>query len=257
VLLVESWQSREGHHLFVYPFAGRPVHVGLASLLAWRAARRRPASFSMAVNDYGFELLSPEPIDWGGLGDGSLLATGDLLDDVMASLNSGELSLRRFREIARVSGLVFQGFPGAHKSTRQLQASASLFYEVFRDHDPDNLLLAQARTEVLEQELEIGRLRATLERLQAWRLAWVDIERPTPFAFPLLVERLREQLSTEKLSDRVARMVRELEAAADASSVTATATAATNVTSAAKRTNAGSAASASRPPAAARRPRRR
>jgi ATP-dependent helicase Lhr and Lhr-like helicase len=226
VLLAETWRSREGHHLFLYPFAGRPVHVGLASLLAWRAARERPASFSIAVNDYGFELLSPDPVDWGGLAGGALLSTDALLEDVVASLNSGELSLRRFREIARVSGLVFQGFPGAHKSTRQLQASASLFFEVFRDHDPDNLLLAQARTEVLEQELEIARLRATLERLQARRLEHIEIERPTPFAFPLLVERLREQLSTEKLSDRVARMVRELEAAADAGAPAAGAAAA-------------------------------
>ena len=133
---------------------------------------------------------------------------------MLESLNSGELSQRRFREIARVSGLVFQGFPGAHKGTRQLQASSSLFYEVFLNHDPENLLLAQARREVLEQELEISRLRASLERLGTMRLHRVAIARPTPFAFPLLVDRLREQLSTEKLSDRVARMVRELEAAA-------------------------------------------
>jgi ATP-dependent helicase Lhr and Lhr-like helicase len=135
---------------------------------------------------------------------------------VLDSLGSSQLSLRRFREIARVAGLVFQGFPGAAKSARQLQASASLFYEVFERHDPGNLLLAQARRELLEQELDVARLRETLERLRARRLERVAIERPTPFAFPLLVERLREQLSTERLSDRVARMVRELEAAADA-----------------------------------------
>jgi ATP-dependent helicase Lhr and Lhr-like helicase len=213
-LLAETLRSREGHHLFLYPFAGRSVHVGLASLLAWRASRRAPASFSIAVNDYGLELLTPEPVDWGGLADGSLLSAERLLEDVLGSLNSGELSMRRFREIARIAGLVFQGFPGAAKSTRQLQASSGLFYEVFRKHDPDNLLLAQARAEVLEQELDIARLRDALQRLRHRRLVRVAIERPTPFAFPLLVARLREQLSTEKLSDRVARMVRELEAAA-------------------------------------------
>jgi ATP-dependent helicase Lhr and Lhr-like helicase len=215
-LLAEAWRSREGHHLYLYPFAGRSAHVGLASLLAWRVARAAPASFSIAVNDYGFELVAPEPVDWRGLADGTLLSPDRLLEDVLDSLNSGELSSRRFREIARVAGLVFQGFPGASKSTRQLQASSSLFYEVFRNHDPQNLLLAQARTEVLEQELDIARLRQSLQRLGSLRLEWVDIERPTPFAFPLLIERLREKLSTEKLSDRVARMVRDLEAAADA-----------------------------------------
>jgi ATP-dependent Lhr-like helicase len=213
-LLAERLHSREGHHLFLYPFAGRHVHLGLASLLAWRVSRQVPATFSVAVNDYGLELLAPEPVDWSGLADGTLLADGALAEDVLASLNSGELALRRFREIARISGLVFQGFPGAPKSSRQLQASSGLFYEVFRRHDADNLLLTQARREVLEQELDLGRLRATLVRLRGRRLVEVGLERPGPFAFPLLIERLREQVTTEKLSDRVARMVRELERAA-------------------------------------------
>jgi len=156
-------------------------------------------------------------VDWSGLADGSLLAEGDLRHDVLASLNSGELALRRFREIARVSGLVFQGFPGAPRSTRQLQASAGLFYEVFRRHDAANRLLGQAQAEVLERELDLDRLRETLAVLRARRTVLLELPRPGPFAFPLLVERLREQLSTEKLADRVARMVRELEAAAELS----------------------------------------
>jgi ATP-dependent Lhr-like helicase len=216
-LLAERLRSREGHHLFLYPFAGRHVHVGLGSLLAWRVSREAPATFSIAVNDYGLELLSATPVDWSGLADGSLLAEGDLRHDVLASLNSGELALRRFREIARVSGLVFQGFPGAPRSTRQLQASAGLFYEVFRRHDAANRLLGQAQAEVLERELDLDRLRETLAVLRARRTVLLELPRPGPFAFPLLVERLREQLSTEKLADRVARMVRELEAAAELS----------------------------------------
>ncbi|UCE31348.1 MAG: ligase-associated DNA damage response DEXH box helicase [Burkholderiales bacterium] len=216
LLLAEQMRSREGHHLFLYPFAGRLAHIGLASLLGWRLARESAATFSIAVNDYGFELLSSTPIDCSALEDRSAFATDRLLEDVLESLNSGELAQRRFREIARISGLVFQGFPGAPRSARQLQASSSLFFEVFRKHDRGNLLLAQAEREVLEQELDIGRLRAVLATLAERELRRVELRRPTPFAFPLMVERLRERLSTEKLSDRIARMVRELEQAADA-----------------------------------------
>ncbi len=217
VLLVESMHSREGHHLFIYPFAGRNVHIGLGALLAWRAAQRSPATFSIAVNDYGLEMLSPEPVDWGGLRGGKaspFLTSENLLTDVMQSLNSSELSLRRFREIARIAGLVFQGFPGAPRSNKQLQSSAGLFFEVFKRHDSGNLLLSQAESEVLEQELELGRLRSSLEKMAQRELKWIDIAKPTPFAFPLLVERLREKLSTEKLTDRIARMVADLEASA-------------------------------------------
>ncbi len=208
-LLVEQFHSREGHHLFLYPFAGRNVHIGLAQLLALRLAKAEPNTFSLSVNDYGLEILAAKPVQM----PDALFSTQDLMDDVLASLNSGELAQRRFREIARVAGLVFGGYPGAPKSMRQLQASSSLFYEVFRKYDAGNRLLGQAESEVLSQELELGRLRATLQRLAALPLALVALQAPSPFALPLMVERLREQLSTEKLKDRLDRLLAESEAA--------------------------------------------
>ncbi|KQQ33847.1 DNA ligase-associated DEXH box helicase [Duganella sp. Leaf126] len=218
--VIETMHSREGRHLFMFPFAGRSVHIGLASLIAWRVARLTPVTFSIAVNDYGFELLAAQEVDWAAVldvghgADAGLFGTDRLLEDVLSSLNATELSQRRFREIARIAGLIFQGFPGQSKSARQLQASSALFFSVFRQHDAGNLLLTQAQREVLEQELELTRLRATLEELQARRISFHATARATPFGFALMVERFREKLSTEKLSDRVARMVRELEKAA-------------------------------------------
>ncbi|WP_229008403.1 ligase-associated DNA damage response DEXH box helicase [Methylophilus sp. Leaf408] len=215
-LLAESMHSREGWHLFLYPYAGRSVHVGLASLLAWRAGKHQPNTFSIAVNDYGLELLSATAVDWDALLTKDIFSTDNLLQDVIGSLNAGELAQRRFREIARISGLVFAGFPGAHKSARQVQASSSLFFDVFRKYDPKNLLLTQAQEEVLQQELEIARLSATLQHLQSKQIQLMHIKRPTPFAFPLLVERFRESSSSEKLAERISRMVADLEKAAGA-----------------------------------------
>jgi ATP-dependent Lhr-like helicase len=218
--VIETMHSREGWHLFMFPFAGRSVHLGLAALLAYRVGRQQPVTFSMAINDYGLELLSAQPLDWAALldagigADVGLFSTDHLLEDVLASLNASEMAQRRFREIARIAGLVFQGYPGQGKSARQLQASSSLFFAVFSKHDAGNLLLTQAQREVLEQELELGRLRATLLDLQARTVRFHAIQRATPFGFALMVERFREKLSTEKLSDRVARLVRQLERAA-------------------------------------------
>lgn len=212
-LLAERFRSREGHHLFLYPFAGRNVHIGLAQLLAWRLAQAEPNTFSLSVNDYGLEILAAKPVPAEALVPERLFATDRLLDDVLASLNSGELAQRRFREIARVAGLVFSGYPGAPKSLRQLQASSSLFYEVFRKYDAGNRLLGQAETEVLGQELELARLTTTLQRMAALPVTWVDLKAPSPFSLPLMVERLREQLSTEKMKDRLERMLADAEAA--------------------------------------------
>lgn len=213
-LLAEALKSREGWHLFLYPFAGRHVHLGLASLLAWRLSRHEPLTFSIAVNDYGFELLSATEVDWSTHLNTELFSEEHLLADIMASLNAGELALRRFREIARIAGLVFSGYPGAPKSNRQLQASSGLFFEVFKQYDAGNLLLTQAQEEVLRQELDVARLEHTLQRINQRTLDLHIIKRATPMAFPLLVERMRESLSSEKLADRIARMVRDLEKAA-------------------------------------------
>ena len=213
-LLAEVLKSREGWHLFLYPYAGRSVHLGLASVLAWRIGQHRPGTFSIAVNDYGLELLSATEIAWEEALTPALFSTDRLLPDVLASLNATQLAQRRFREIARIAGLIFQGYPGAPKSTRQLQASSSLFFEVFRKYDPHNMLLSQAQQEVLRQELEVARLEQTMQRMSQRALQVQRVKRPTPFAFPLLVERFRESLSSEKLADRIARMVRDLEKAA-------------------------------------------
>ncbi|POR60811.1 ligase-associated DNA damage response DEXH box helicase [Pseudomonas syringae] len=213
-LLAETLKSREGWHLFLYPFAGRHVHLGLGSLLAWRLSRHRPLTFSIAVNDYGLELLSASEIDWAQALQADLFSETDLLADIIASLNAGELALRRFREIARISGLVFSGYPAAAKSNRQLQASSGLFFEVFKQYDADNMLLTQAEQEVLRQELDLQRLELTLRQINSRTLDLHAIKRATPLAFPLLVERFRESLSSEKLADRIARMVRDLEKAA-------------------------------------------
>jgi hypothetical protein len=215
-LLVETWRSREGHHLFLYPFGGRNVHIGLAQLLAWRLAREQPNTYSLSVNDYGLEILAAKPMELASLDDGSLFSAEALLLDVLASLNSGELAQRRFREIARVAGLVFGGYPGAPKSARQLQASSSLFFEVFRKYDSGNRLLTQAENEVLAQELDIARLRAVLKRLARAPMDRVALQAPSPFALPLLVERLREQLTTEKLKDRLDRLLAQAEEGLDA-----------------------------------------
>jgi ATP-dependent Lhr-like helicase len=213
-LLVERVKTREGHHLFFFPFEGRLVHEGLAALFAFRISRLAPISFTLASNDYGFELLSPEPAPLEEALASGLLRPDGLVEDVPASLNATEMARRQFREIARVAGLVFPGYPHAGKTAKQLQASSGLFYDVFARYDPENLLLRQAHREVLERQLERSRLGRTLERLAASRVVVTEPKRTPPLAFPLLVDRAREAVSSESLADRVRRMQLALERAA-------------------------------------------
>ena len=213
-LLIEWTQSKDGFHYFVFPFAGRLAHEGLAALTAHRIGRMAPRSFTLTMNDYGFSLTTPTAIEMNDVGWRGVLSPDRLLEDLLECLNSSELAKRSFREIARIAGLVFQGYPGAGKSTRQIQASSGLFYDVFARYDPANRLLDQARREVIERQLEIGRLRAALEQGTAMSLILRRTERLTPLAFPLWAMWVQGQASTEGWADRVKRMASQLETAA-------------------------------------------
>ncbi|MCY1043550.1 ligase-associated DNA damage response DEXH box helicase [Corallococcus sp. bb12-1] len=204
--LAETCHTRDGYHLFLYPFEGRLVHEGLAALLALRLTRLQKATFSLSVNDYGLELLTPTPFPFDEALRPALFTRERLVEDILESVNLSELARRQFRDIARVAGLVMPGLPGARKSTRQVQASAALLYDVFVKYDPDNLLLRQARREVLEQQFEQGRLARTLERLEAHPVECVHVHRPSPLAFPLVIERISASVSNETLLERVERL---------------------------------------------------
>ncbi|MEO7741814.1 MAG: ligase-associated DNA damage response DEXH box helicase [Usitatibacter sp.] len=212
-MLVEQTQTREGHHIFFYPFEGRQVHMGLSALLSYRFARTRPATFSLSFTDYGFELVSRERFELLALLKGGIFSTDNLLEDMLASLNAAELSKRQFREIARVAGLVFQGYPGQPKTNRQVQATSGLIWEVFARWDPGNPLLGQAEREVLERQLEFSRLAEALRRIAVTPILLRRTHKPSPFAFPIMVGRFREKLSSEKLADRVKRMQLEFDRA--------------------------------------------
>ncbi|HJU68864.1 MAG TPA: ligase-associated DNA damage response DEXH box helicase [Gemmatimonadaceae bacterium] len=213
-LLIERVRTREGHHLFIFPFEGRLVHEGIAALLAYRLSRLAPISFTLAANDYGVELLSAEPAPLEEALEHGLLSPHDLVEDLPAALNASEMAKRQFREIARIAGLVFPGFPRSGKTARQLQASSGLFFDVLERYDPSNLLLSQARREVLERQLERSRLGRTLERLTTARVVITTPRRTPPLAFPLLVDRARDRVSSETLADRIRRMQLSLERAA-------------------------------------------
>ena len=207
--LMECCRTREGQHLYAYPFEGRNVHEGLGFLWAYRFSQLKKATFTVSVNDYGFEILAAKDYPFKALFDESFFSTRNLYEEIRESLNISELTQRRFRGISQVSGLVFKGYPSAKKTANQVQISSSLIYDVFNKYEPENLLLQQAEREVIETQLEEPRLTAALKRMKAMELVWMDVKRPSPFGFPLLVERLSSRLTNESLRDRIERMKKQ------------------------------------------------
>jgi ATP-dependent Lhr-like helicase len=204
--LIEKFTTDEGIHVLCYPFEGRFVHEGMAALLAYRLGHIGKFSFSIAMNDYGFELLSDQDIPIELAIDSDIFSTEHLLADIQASINSNEMARRKFRDIATIGGLVFTGFPGNQKADRHLQSSSQLFFEVFTEQEPNHLLLRQAYEEVFEFQLQQTRMRNALERIQKQRIILKYPEKPTPFAYPIMAERIRENYTNESLEDRVKKM---------------------------------------------------
>jgi len=210
-LLIEHSRSREGEHLFLYPFAGRLVHEGLGALLAFRISRENPETISATQNDYGFSLTAKRKLPFSEPTLRRLLSPDNLLPDLLECMNAAELARRQFREIARVSGLILQPMPGRKSATqRELQSSSTLLYEVLQRYDPDNLLLAQSESEILEKQLELTRLTAALRKIQTQPFLLRETEKLTPFAFPLWAERLQATHIAADASTRLEAMLQEL-----------------------------------------------
>lgn len=210
-VLIEMLGTNEGYHLFCFAMEGRTVHEGLAALLTYRLSRIQPMTFTFAANDYGFEILSDAPIPFDESLVPELFSTENLAEDLVHSMNAAELGKRQFREIARVAGLIFTGYPGSPKPAKQVQATSGLLYDVFAKYEPTNMLLGQAGREVMELQLDQSRLTACLRRIVASKVVVSRPERPTPFAFPLMVDRFRETVSSEEVEERIRRMVAQLE----------------------------------------------
>jgi ATP-dependent Lhr-like helicase len=209
-LLIEQIETSDGFHLFVYPFEGRLVHEAMAAILGYRISKITPITFSIAMNDYGFELLSDQPIPVDDSNVYELFSPENLLEDIQRSVNATEMAKRKFRDIAVIGGLIFQGYPGEHKKARHLQASAGLLFNVFNEYEPNNVLIRQAFQEVFSQQMEELRLREMLDRIQHSNIVLTFPKRLTPFCFPIKVDSMRENLTSEKLVDRVKRMQQQL-----------------------------------------------
>jgi len=207
--LVEMIETRDGHHLFMYPFEGRLIHEVMAALIAFRISKITPISFSMAMNDYGFELLSSQPIPVDEAVLQKILSKENLIQDVMSSVNATEMARRKFRDIAVISGMVVQNYPGIQKNNKSLQASSGLIFNVLEDYSPENLLLKQAYAEVFNQQIDENRLVNAFKRIENSKIILKFANAFTPLSFPIKVDSLRQSLTSEDLDSRILRLQKE------------------------------------------------
>ncbi len=207
--LVELIKNREGYHLFMYPFEGRLVHEVMSALIAYRISKLAPISFSMAMNDYGFELFSDKEIPLNDENLHKILSRENLMTDVISSINSAEMARRKFRDIAVISGMVIQNYAGKQRSNKSLQSSAGLIFKVLEDYDPNHFLVRQAYTEVFNAQLQEQRLVEAFKRIEKSKIILKFANTFTPLSFPIKVDSLRQTLSSEGLDARIQKLIQQ------------------------------------------------
>ncbi len=198
-LLIELIVYKSQIHVFVYSFQGRKVNEGLAMLIAYRLGIIQQVSFSISVNDFGFELRSHHSNK-----DFVIENIGEVFDPNFAALdmqkaqNFMELCRKKFGEIASVAGLLNEEKSYKSVKNRNLQNSSSLLYKVFIEHEPNHFLIRQAQLEVFGQSIEMERL-VTFLKTASIQQKIVELKEFSPFSLPLLAEGFRESMSNEDL----------------------------------------------------------
>jgi ATP-dependent Lhr-like helicase len=117
-----------------------------------------------------------------------------------------QLAKKQFRDIAQISGLIQQNRPGERRTVKNLQMSASLLFEVFQTYEPEQPLYHQSFDEVRFFQFQESRLVSALKRLQEMPYELYKTSRPSPLAFPLVVEQIASRVSSETLQERLQRM---------------------------------------------------
>ncbi len=212
-LLTEIYSYKGFKTLFVFPLEGKFVNEGIAFLWALRYANLNKATFSITSNDFGFSITSTENYDFSLLTNylPYFMSSKNLAKDLESAINFSELTKNNFKNIAQISGLINNNNPSKLKTANQLIISSNLLFEVFNKYENNHLLLKQSYEEVKKNQLEIDRINSCLQRMSKLDLILNETNSPSPFAFPLLVERLNNTLSNETIEERVNKLIKSYE----------------------------------------------
>ncbi|MGA1275468.1 MAG: ligase-associated DNA damage response DEXH box helicase [Gemmobacter sp.] len=182
-LLVESFPHEGREWLCLYGFSGRNAQqtLGLLVTKALEDAGLRPLGF--VASDYAtliWGLDAPAEV-------APLLRPEALRAGLDGWLAGNQVMKRAFRGVATIAGLVERNQPAAARSPRARAFSTDIIHDTLRRYDPDHLLLRITRTEALSGLVDFGRVEEMLARV-AGRIDLLRLDRPTPFAAPLLLE---------------------------------------------------------------------
>ena len=179
--------------VFMYPFCGRAANHALAMSLTHLISQQFKCMTAMTVNDYGLMIQCDKKIDLLSFNFHDFMNLESVKNLSLESFNHNEMVLQEFRQICLISGLIYRGLPGRLKSGRYTQSSVRILYDIFKEFDPNNLLLNQARETVFNTQLFPQQLQDRLAKISE-RLVIKQPSEISPFGYTLYNEQLSAKM---------------------------------------------------------------
>ncbi len=185
-LLIECFPHEGQIFHALYGFAGQNAQATLGLLLTKVMEEAGLAPLGYLAADHA-------TLIWGlrAMTDPALLLDADRLRSGLEEwLADTAVMKRAFRSIATITGLTPRNIQGLRKSGRAVTFSSDILYDTLRKYDPNHVLLAITRAEAERGLVDFSRIADLLVRVEG-RFDLIHLDRPSPFAAPLLLERGR------------------------------------------------------------------
>ncbi len=201
----ESGQPPARHYFF-HSLIGRSANDALSRVVALRLSRIRGGNAVATPDDYGFVLtVTPEQrITPGDLN--ALLAPERFSEDLQEALSTSQLVKYHFHAAAQTGLMVYRNHFGERKPARKVQWSAEVIFNVLVKHEPDHVLLREARRDAVHTFLDLdgaeAYLRGALRRERRLR----RVDRVAPLAFGMYASKIREALTVEDPRETMERL---------------------------------------------------
>jgi hypothetical protein len=198
-------------HYFFHTLLGRAANDTLARVATVRLTRLHGGNAVVTGDDYGF-VLTVTPEQKLSDADFPVLLDPEGFDaDLDQALRASDLLQHHFRNAAQTGLMIYRNYFGEAKALRKVQWSSEVLFNVLIQHEPDHVLLREARRDTLHTYLDRD---LAVEYLQRRHREQLPIRRHTvlrvpPLSFGMYATRLKETLMVEDPHESLERLCHE------------------------------------------------
>ena len=195
-------------HYFFHTLLGRAANDTLARVITVRLSRQHGGNAIVTADDYGFVLTVTAAQKLSESDLPALLEPEGFDGDLDQALNASDLLQHHFRNAAQTGLMIYRNYFGEAKALRKVQWSSEVLFKVLIQHEPDHVLLREARRDTLHTYLDRDLALAFLQRLhrEALPIRLRLVPRVPPLSFGMYATRLKETLMVEDPHESLERL---------------------------------------------------